>query len=94
MARGRWKSSLPSVRLVLLSGGISVLRWTRVVSHSHFGVRGVVFAARKLEDGNTTNLYSHLKNRHPELYADVSKGKSKAKHHVSQPLLSEVFHKL
>ena len=30
------------------AGGISVLRLMKVVSHGHFGVRDVVFPARKL----------------------------------------------
>ena len=30
------------------------------------------------KDGNTSNLYSHLKNRHPDLYLQVKKGQAQA----------------
>ena len=46
------------------------------------------------KDGNTSNLYSHLKNKHPELYTEVCKSKSKPKRPTSQPSLSEVFQKV
>ena len=44
------------------------------------------------KDGNTSNLYSHLKNKHPELCADVCKTKPKVKRPASQRLSSNTFH--
>ena len=43
------------------------------------------------KDGNTSNLYSHLKNKHPELYTEVCKSKAKPKRQAGQPSISEVF---
>ena len=43
---------------------------------------------------NTTNLHAHLKDNHPDAYAEVQRentaGKSSS---FSQPTLAEVFHK-
>ena len=36
------------------------------------------------KDGNTSNVYSQLKTRHPELYADVCNGKLKPKRQIDQ----------
>ena len=36
------------------------------------------------KDGNTSNLYSHLKNRHPDLYLQVERGQARASMIVQQ----------
>ena len=45
------------------------------------------------KDGNTSNLYSHLKNRHPEVYSKLEKRPSSGKcnHPVSQQSVSEAW---
>ena len=46
------------------------------------------------KDGNTTNLYSHLKNKHPDVYAEVCKSKAKPKRPAGQSSISEAFQKV
>ena len=42
-------------------------------------------------DGNTSNLYSHLKNQHPELYLQVEKRRPSTARPAGQPSLSEAW---
>ena len=49
------------------------------------------------KDGNTSNLYSHLKNRHPDLYLQVERGQAQASmiiHAAGQPSLSEAWQRM
>ena len=46
------------------------------------------------KDGNTSNLYCNLKNKHPELYSEVCKSKAKPKRPAGQLSISEVFQKV
>ncbi len=43
------------------------------------------------KDGNTSNLYSHLKNRHPELYLQVEKKRPSTARPAGHPSLSEAW---
>ena len=43
---------------------------------------------------NTINLHAHLKDNHPDAYAEVQREKTSGKSSsFSQPTLAEVFHK-
>ena len=49
------------------------------------------------KDGNTSNLYSHLKNRHHDLYLPVERKRPSTRKHdrpAGQPSLSEVWQRM
>ena len=49
------------------------------------------------KDGNTSNLYSHFKNRHPDRYLQVEKKRpstGKHDHPAGQPSLSEAWQRM
>lgn len=61
-------------------------------SHGIFTTLSVTFVTKKLVRKMTTPVI-FTKNKHPELYAEVCKSKSKPKCLTDQPSLSEVFQK-
>ena len=74
-----------------------VLKPMKLESRGTFAALNAVFNCQQevgTKNDNTSNLYSHLKKKHPKLYTEVCKSKFKPKRPTSQSSLSEVFKKV